>query len=105
MRWQKGVNRLRIRLKSFFHFDVGRAFGSEWVEFPGDILTLRRVLEEVAQKTEGRVQIIDRVQGIDSEYFVLVNGIEVPSTPRSLAMELHEGDEVGVGMMHFWGGG
>jgi len=102
---RKGVNRLRIRLKSFFHFDVARAFGSEWIEFSGDRLALGRVLEEVIQKTEGKVQIIDPVQGIDSEYFVLVNGIEVPPTPESLAMELHEGDEVGVGMMHFWGGG
>jgi len=105
MRRQEGADPLRIRLKSFFHFDVARAFGSEWVELPGERVTLRHVLEEVVERTRGKVQIIDPVQGIDTEYFVLVNGAEVPSAPESLATELHEGDEVGVGMMHFWGGG
>jgi hypothetical protein len=60
----------------------------------------------VVRRTSGRVQIIDPDgRGIDAEYFVLVNGTEIPSTPESLETELQEGDEVGVGMMHFWGGG
>jgi len=69
-------------------------------------VTLGDVLEEVVRKTNGKVEVIESGgQRIDAEYFVLINGIEVPSTPESLRIELQEGDEVGVGMMHFWGGG
>lgn len=93
-------------MHSFFHFDVTRAFGSDWIELPGDEETLRALLEEIVRRTSGKVKIVDpNGHGIDAEYFVLVNGAEVPSAPGSLEIELKEGDEVGVGMMHFWGGG
>jgi hypothetical protein len=42
---------------------------------------------------------------MDAEFFVLLNGREVPAVPGGLEIELHDGDEVGIGMMHFWGGG
>lgn len=97
---------MKIRLHTFFHFDVARVFGSDWIELPGDTATLGSLLEEVVRRTDKKVNIIDpNGQGIDSDYFVLVNGTEVPSRPESLQRELQEGDEVGVGMMHFWGGG
>ena len=85
---------------------MGQAFGSDWLELPDEKVTLRDVLEEVVQRTNGKVKIIEpEGQQIDSEYFVLVNGTEVPPATESLERELQEGDEVGVGMMHFWGGG
>lgn len=97
---------MKIRLKSFFHFDVAQAFGSDWLDLPGQKTTLRKVLDEIVQRTGGRVDIIDtNGQGIGADYFVLVNGIEVQPAPDNLDRELREGDEVGVGMMHFWGGG
>lgn len=97
---------MKIRLKSFFHFDVAQAFGSDRLELPGDQITLRKVLEEIVRRTGGRVDIIDTDgQGIGADYFVLVNGVEVQPATDNLDKELREGDEVGVGMMHFWGGG
>lgn len=95
-----------IRLKSFFHFDVAKIFDDSQIELARDRPNLRNLLEEVARKTDGKVQIIDsQANEIDAEYFVLVNGKESQALSQGLETVLHDGDEVGIGMMHFWGGG
>lgn len=97
---------MKIRLKSFFHFDLAEAFDRGQIRLTGDRPTLRDLLNEVALKSDGRVRVVDPESGeIDTEYFVLLNGREVKPSPRQLEIELHDGDEVGIGMMHFWGGG
>jgi molybdopterin converting factor small subunit len=97
---------MRIRLKSFFYFDVTRIFDDNQIELAVDRPTLRSLLEEVVRKTYGKVQIIDpEANEIDAEYFVLVNGKESQALPQGLETALRDGDEVGIGMMHFWGGG
>lgn len=97
---------MRIRLKSFFYFDVTRIFDDNQIELAVDRPTLRSLLEEVVRKTDGKVQIMDpETNEIDAEYFVLLNGKESQALPQGLETALHDGDEVGIGMMHFWGGG
>ena len=97
---------MRIRLRSFFHFDVAKIFDDSQIDLAGDRPTLKSLLEEVARKTDGKVPIIaPEANEIDAEYFVLVNGKESQALPQGLETALHDGDEVGIGMMHFWGGG
>lgn len=93
-------------MKSFFHLDVSKAFGSDHIEFADDRATLRTVLQEVMRKGNGKIEVIDPATGkIDVDYFVLLNRRESQTLPQGLGTELHEGDEVAIGMMHYWGGG
>lgn len=97
---------MKIRLKSFFHFDVAKVFDQGQVQLANDRPTLGDLLKEVAQRSEGSVQVIDPATGApDTEYFVLLNGRELQWLEQGLETELRDGDEVGIGMMHFWGGG
>ncbi len=97
---------MKIRLKSFFHFDVAEFFDRSQMQPANDRPTLRDLLNEVAQKSDGKVRVVDPETGeMDPEYFVLLNGREVRDLPQGLGSELRDGDEVGIGMMHFWGGG
>jgi len=97
---------VRIRLKSFFHFDVAKVFGHDHVELSTDRATIRALLQEIARKSQGAIAAIDSQGGVlDAEYFVLVNGRDLESLPGGLEAELSEGDEVGIGMNYFWGGG
>ena len=97
---------MKVRLKSFFHFDLAEAFDRGQIQLANDRPTLRDLLNEVALKSDGRVRVVDPESGeMDTEYFVLLNGREVQALPQGLGAELHDGDEVGIGMMHFWGGG
>jgi len=97
---------MKIRLRSFFHFDVAEVFGQGQVQLAGDRPTLRDLLEEVARRSNGKAQVIDPATGeLDTEYFLLVNEHDLRQLEQALETELHEGDEVGIGMMHFWGGG
>jgi len=67
---------------------------------------LRTLLQEVARKSEGTVEIINPQSGrVNDEYFVLVNGRDFQILPQGLETELSEGDEVGIGLFYFWGGG
>ena len=93
-------------MKSFFHLDVSKAFGSDHIELADDSATLRTVLQEVMRKGNGKIKVIDPATGkIDVDYFVLLNRRESQTLPQGLGTELHEGDEVAIGMMHYWGGG
>ena len=106
LRDRKEARPVRIRLKSFCHFDVAEAFGSDRLELSTDDATVRTLLEEVAQKGGGVIRAIDPQSGmLDTEYFVLVNGREVQSLPHGLETQLKEGDEIGIGTNYFWGGG
>lgn len=97
---------MKIRLRSFFHFDVAEVFDQGQVQLADDRPTLRDLLKEVARRSRGRAQTIDPATGeLDTEYFVLVNGRELQSLEQGLETRLRDGDEVGIGMMHFWGGG
>jgi molybdopterin converting factor small subunit len=97
---------VKVRLKFFFHFDITRVFDQNQIDLAGDRPTLRALLQEVIQKSDGKIQVIEPETGyIDTEYFVLLNGRESQALPQGLETELHDGDEVGIGMMHFWGGG
>jgi hypothetical protein len=97
---------MKIQLKSFFHYDLAEVFDRGQIQLEDDKATLRDLLNEVAQKSHGRVQVVDPESGeMDTDYFVLLNGHEVPAMPQGPGAELHDGDEVGIGMMHFWGGG
>jgi len=103
---------VKIRLKSFFYFNVAKAFGHEQISLKVDKTlrdekpTLRTLLQEVSRKSEGAVEIINPQSGrVDDEYFILVNGLDFQTLPRGLETELSEGDEVGIGLLYFWGGG
>ena len=97
---------MKIRLKSFFHFDITRVFDHSQIDLAEDGPTLRVLLQEVTRKSDGEIQVMDPETGhVDTEYFVLLNGHESQTLPQGLETELHQGDEVGIGMMHFWGGG
>ncbi len=93
-------------MKSFFHFDVADLFSHEPVELANDKATLRELLEEVMQRGNGRIRVIDPETGkIDVDYFILVNGHDAMALPKELDTRLRDGDEVGIGMMYHWGGG
>lgn len=97
---------MKIRLKSFFYFDVVKAFGQEQINLKAERPTLRTLLQEVARKSKGEVEIINPQSGrVDDEYFILVNGRDFQTLPQGLETELSEGDEVGIGLLYFWGGG
>jgi molybdopterin converting factor small subunit len=103
---------VKIRLKSFFYFDVKKAFGQEQINLKVDKTlrvekpTLRTLLQEVTRKSKGTVEIINpQSERVDDEYFILVNGRDFQTLPQGLETELNEGDEVGIGMLYFWGGG
>ena len=97
---------VKIRLKSFFYFDVTKAFGHEQISLKDEKPTLRTLLQEVTRKSEGTVEIINPQSGrVNDEYFVLVNGRDFQTLPQGLETELSEGDEVGIGLLYFWGGG
>ena len=97
---------MRIRLKSFFHFDVAKVFGHDQMELSTDGATIRTLLQDIARKTQGAIDAIDPQSGmLDNEYFVLLNGRDLENLPDRLETQLREGDEVGIGMNYFWGGG
>jgi len=97
---------VKIRLKSFFYFDVTKAFGHDQVSLEDERPTLRTLLQEVARKSEETVEIINPQSGrVNDEYFILVNGRDFQTLPQGLETELSEGDEVGIGLLYFWGGG
>ena len=97
---------MKIRLRSFFHFDVPKAFGSDEIDLSTDGATIKVLLQEVARRSEGAIDAIDPQSGLlSTEYFVLVNGRDLESLPNGLETALREGDEVGLGMNYFWGGG
>jgi molybdopterin converting factor small subunit len=97
---------MKIRLRSFFHFDVPKAFGSDEIELSTDGATIKDLLQEIARRTEGAIDAIEPQSGLlGTEYFVLVNGRDLGSLPSGLETALREGDEVGLGMNYFWGGG
>jgi hypothetical protein len=97
---------MKIRLRSFFHFDVSKAFGSDEIDLSARRVTIRTLLQEIARRSEGTIDAIDPQSGLlNTEYFVLVNGRDLESLPNGLETALREGDEVGLGMNYFWGGG
>lgn len=96
---------MRIRLKSFFHFDFSKAFGNDNVEFSEDA-TVRALLETLHRETGGVVDAIDQYSGgLDIDYFVLLNGRDMDLFPQGMETALHDGDEVAIGMNYHWGGG
>ena len=102
---------VKIRLKSFFYFDVAKAFGHEQISLKVDKTlrdekpTLRTLLQQVARKSEGAVEIINPQSGrVDDEYFILVNGRDFQTLPQGLETELNDGDEVDVGLTILTGG-
>ena len=97
---------MKIRLRSFFHFDVAEVFDQGQVQLADDRSKLRDLLTEVVRRSNGKAQVMDPATGeFDTDYFVLLNGRELQRLEQGLETELHDGDEVGIGMMHFWGGG
>jgi molybdopterin converting factor small subunit len=103
---EKEDEAVKIRLKSFFYFDVKKAFGQEQINLKAERATLRTLLQEVTRKSEGTVEIINpQSERVNDEYFVLVNGRDFQTLPQGLETELSEGDEVGIGLLYFWGGG
>ncbi|MBM4463844.1 MAG: MoaD/ThiS family protein [Chloroflexi bacterium] len=97
---------MRIRLKSFFHFDVSKAFGNDEIELSRGGATIKTLLQEIARRSEGAIEAIDPHSGLlSTEYFVLVNGRDLGTLPEGLETVLREGDEVGLGTNYFWGGG
>ena len=97
---------MRIRLKSFFHFDVAKVFGQDQIDLSSDSATIRMLLEEIAQRSEGDIVAIDPNSGVlDLDYFILLNGLDSGSLPEGLETVLCDGDEVGIGMNYHWGGG
>jgi molybdopterin converting factor small subunit len=97
---------MKIRLRSFFHFDVSKAFGSDEVDLSRGGATIKALLQEIARRSGGAIEAIDPQSGLlSTEYFVLVNGRDLGSLPGGLETTLREGDEVGLGMNYFWGGG
>jgi hypothetical protein len=97
---------MKVRLKLFFHSDVAELSDRGQMQLANDRPTLRDLLYEVAEQSHGKIQVVDPESGeMDTDYFVLLNGREVPAMPQALEVKLHDGDEVGIGMMHFWGGG
>jgi hypothetical protein len=103
---RKETKAMKIRLKSFFYFDVAKAFGHEQINLKAKKPTLRTLLQEVTRKSKGAVEIVNPQSGrVDDEYFVLVNGHDFQTLPQGLETELSEGGEVGIGLLYFWGGG
>jgi molybdopterin converting factor small subunit len=103
---EKENDAVKIRLKSFFYFDVAKAFGHEQISLKAKKPTLRTLLQEVTQKSEGTLEIINpQSERVNDEYFILVNGSDFQTLPQGLETELSEGDEVGIGLLYFWGGG
>ena len=88
---------MKIRLKSFFHLDMIKAFGQEQISLE-EGATLKTLLQEMTKKSEGTIALIDLQRGrINDEYFVLVNGRDFQALPQGLETELTDSDEVGIG--------
>jgi hypothetical protein len=97
---------MKVRLKSFFHYDLDQVVDRGMMELEGGSPTLRELLSEIALRSHGEVRVVDPETGeMDAEFFILLNGCEVPAMPQGLETKLRDGDEVGIGKMHFWGGG
>jgi molybdopterin converting factor small subunit len=96
---------MKIRLRSF-NFDVVDMFGQDEVDLGSEPATLRSLLQELTQKSRGRVELIDPQGGeFNEEYIVLVNRHEFRALPQELDTELNDGDEVQIGLLYILEGG
>jgi molybdopterin converting factor small subunit len=96
---------MKIRLKSF-NFDVVDNFGRDEVDLDTEPATLRGLLQELTQKSKGRIDLIDPQSGdFNEEYIVLVNKHEFRNLPQELETELNDGDEVQIGLLYVLEGG
>ena len=96
---------MKIQLKSF-NFDVVDIFGQSEVNIEAEPATVRSLLQQLTQKSGGRLELIDPQGGeFNEEYIVLVNKREFRALPRELDTELNDGDEVQIGLLYILEGG
>jgi len=90
---------MKISLKS--NFDLGI---STW-EIEGQDITLEDLLQELPQRTPGRVQFLDpRYNQLEDSFLVYLNGQEFNQLPDRLKTQLRNGDEVQVKVIPMGGG-
>ena len=67
--------------------------------------TLKGVLQELSNRSQGRVELIDpRTEDVDIDCFLFINGSLHYSLPRGLDTELKNGDEVKITFLGLGGG-
>jgi molybdopterin converting factor small subunit len=95
---------MKISLES--NVDLGEIFGQKGkAELEIQTATLRSVLQELSNRSQGRVDLIDRRTGdVDIDCFVFINGLLHYSLPRGLDTELKNGDEVKITFLGLGGG-
>lgn len=96
---------MKIRLKSF-NFDVVQSFGRDEVNLEQGRATLHRLLQELTERSGGRIELISPHDGhFNEEFIVLINGQEFRNLPQGLETELSDGDEVDIGLLYILEGG
>jgi len=95
---------MKISVKS--NFDLWEIFGQEGkAELEIQTATLRNLLQELSNKFQGRVELIDpRTGDVDIDCFLFINGSIHYSLPRGLDTELKNGDEVEITFLGLGGG-
>ncbi len=96
---------MKVRLKSF-NFDVVRSFGQDEVDLEASRATLRTLLQELTERSGGKIELISPHDGqFNEEFIVLINGQEFRNLPQELETELTDGDEVDIGLLYILEGG
>lgn len=95
---------MKISLKS--NVDLWEIFGQEGkAELEIQAATLRSLLEQLSNRSQGRVDLIDpRTGDVDIDCFLFINGSIHYSLPRGLDTELKNGDEVKITFLGLGGG-
>ena len=95
---------MKISLES--NVDLWEIFGQKGkVELEIQSPTLRSVLEELSNRSQGRVELIDpRTGDVEIDCFLFINGSIHYSLPRGLDTELKNGDEVKITFLGLGGG-
>lgn len=95
---------MKISVKS--NFDLCEIFGQKGkAELEIQTATLRNLLQELSNRFQGRVELIDpRTGDVDIDCFLFINGSIHYSLPRGLDTELKNGDEVEITFLGLGGG-
>ena len=95
---------MKISLES--NVDLSELFGQRGkTELETQSPTLRGLLQELSNRSQARVELIDpRTGDIDIDCFLFINGSIHYSLPRGLDTELKHGDEVKIIFLGLGGG-
>jgi molybdopterin converting factor small subunit len=95
-----------VKISLTSNVDLCEIFGQKGkAELEIQAATVRGLLEELSDRSQGRVELIDHRTGdVDIDCFLSINGSLHYSLPRGLDTELKNGDEVKITFLGLGGG-